>query len=146
MARYSAGARTAAGSTTLPIISIYSSATVNPRVREIGVFNTTNTAFSVTIVRLSTAGTRGTTLTPGAFDATGIAASTTAYNTHTVAPTIAANLGYVATLGAAAGAGILWTFGNDVGLTCAVGVTNGIGVIVSTGTGQIADAYIVWDE
>jgi len=27
-----------------------------------------------------------------------------------------------------------------------VGVANGIGVLIGTGTGQVLDAYIVWDE
>lgn len=145
MARYAVGARTSAGSTTLPILSVYAAASVNPRIREIGIFNTTTTAFTVNLVRLSTTGTRGTTLTPNGLDATAVTASCTAYNTHTVAPT-AADIGYRATIGAAAGAGIVWTFANDVGVTCAVGTSNGVGVIVSTGTGQVADVYFVWDE
>ena len=145
MARYAVGARTSAGSTTLPILSVYATAGVNPRVREIGVFNTTTTAFAVNLVRLTSTGTRGTTLTPNGLDASSVTASCTAYNTHTVAPT-ATDIGYRATIGASAGAGIVWTFGNDVGITCALGTSNGVGIIVATGTGQVADAYIVWDE
>ena len=53
MARYSAGITTAAGSTTLPIISLYGIAAVNGRIVEIGVTNTTTTSVGLKIVRLS---------------------------------------------------------------------------------------------
>lgn len=146
MARYSAGARTSAGSTTLPIISLYAAAAVNFRIKEIQVFNTTTTAVALKLVRLSTAGTQGAGLTESPHDASSVAASCTAFNTHTVAPTIATDLGYNETLGAAAGSATIFTFGGDVGINVNVGTGNGIGVIVATGTGQICDATIVWEE
>jgi hypothetical protein len=129
----------------LPVGSIYSAAAINPRVREIGVFNTTATACMVALCRLSTAGTKGAALTPVALDATAAAPSVTAANTHTVAPTLA-DVGFRASLGAAIGSGVVWTFNNDVGLSAAVGVTNGIGIYVPNGTGLILDFYFVWDE
>lgn len=146
MARYSAGARTSAGSTTLPIISLYCAATVNFRIREIGVFNTTSTAVAIKLTRMSSAGTQGAGLTETSHDSSAVAASCTAFNTHSVAPTLSGDLGYNVTLGAAAGAGVIWTFGGDVGLNASVGTGNGVGVLVATGTGQVCDAYIVWDE
>jgi len=145
MARYSAGALTTAGSTTLPIISLYSAAAVGPKIREIGVFNTTTTAVALRLVRLTTAGTPGTGLTEAKHDPDAVAASCTAANTHSVGPTVADDLGYRAVLGAAAGSGVVWTFG-DTGLRATVGTGNGIGVIVENGTGQACQAYIVWDE
>jgi hypothetical protein len=146
MALYSVGARsTGAGSATLPVFSIYSAAGVNPRVREIGVTNTTATAVAVALCRLSTTGTRGTTLTPQALDGTTVAASVTAYQTHTGAPTLV-DMGFRTTLGAAIGSAFVWTFGGDVGLNAAVGVGNGLGLYVPTGTGQVLDWYIVWSE
>jgi hypothetical protein len=147
MARYSAGARSAgAGSTTLPIGSLYAAAAVNFRLREIGVFNTTATACALKLVRLSTAGTQGSGLTESPHDASSVAASCTAFNTHTVAPTIANDLGYNASLGAAIGSGIIWTFGGDTGINVNVGTGNGVGIIVATGTGQICDFWFMWDE
>lgn len=146
MARYSMGTRTGAGSTTLPVISLYAAASVNFRIREIGVSNTTTTAVALKLVRLSTTGTQGAGLTESPLDGTSIAASCTGFTTHTVAPTIANDLGYNVTLGAAAGSGWIWTFNNDTGLNVTVGTGNGIGVIVATGTGQVLDAYFVWDE
>jgi hypothetical protein len=145
VARYSAGVLTGAGSTTLPIISLYSAAAVAPKIREIGVFNTTSTAVALRVVLLSSAGTQGTGLTEGKHDQDSATASCTAFTTHTGGPTIASDLGYRASLGAAVGAGVIWTFG-DTGLRCAVGTGNGIGVVVENGTGQACQAYIVWDE
>lgn len=144
MARYSTGARTLAGSTTLPIISLYCTATVNFSIVEIGVFNTTATAVALKLTKLTTAGTQGTALTETGHEAASGTPNCTAFNTHTGAPTLL-DIGYNITLGAAAGAGVIWTFG-DKGLISPVGVANGVGIIVATGTGQVCDAYIVWDE
>lgn len=146
MARYSVGARAAgAGSSTLPIGSLYAAASVNFRLREVGVFNTTTTALVVAMCRLSTTGTQGSALTEAGHDASSVTSSAQGFNTHTVAPTLV-DLGYRATLGAAAGAGVIWTFGSDTGLNVNTGTTNGIGIYVPTGTGQIVDFYFVWDE
>lgn len=145
MARYSAGGLTSAGSTTLPIISLYSAAAVGGKIREIGLTNTTATAVALKLVRLTTAGTQGANLVEGKHDPDSAAASSTAVGTHTVAPTLGDDLGYRATLGAAIGAGVIWTFG-DAGLRIPVGTANGIGVIVENGTGQACQAYITWDE
>lgn len=146
MGIYVVGARAAgAGSATLPVGSIYAAAGVNPRVREIGITNTTSTAVAVALCRMSTTGTRGTTLTPQAMDGTTAAPSVTAYNTHTVAPTLV-DMGFRTTLGAAVGSAFVWTFGGDVGLNAAVGTGNGIGIYIPTGTGQVIDFYFAWGE
>lgn len=145
MARYSAGALTTAGSTTLPQLSLYSAAAVGAKVREIGAFNTTNTACAIALKRFTTAGTQGTGLTEAPHDPDSVAASCTAVNTHSVAPTLGADLGYRTSLGAAIGAGIIWTFG-DQGIRTPVGTANGLGIIPENGTGQALQAYIMWDE
>ena len=145
MARYSTGVRTSAGSTTLPIISLYAAAAVGAKIVEIGCFNTTTTAFAIFLTRMTTTGTLGAGLAEAPWDTDTVAASCTAFTTHTVAPTLGAHLGYRASIGAAVGAGIIWSFG-ERGIRIPVGVTNGIGIIVATGTGQVADTYVVWDE
>ena len=145
MARYSAGVLTGAGSTTLPIVSLYSAAAVNGKLREIGVFNSTTTALSLKLVRLTSAGTQGAGLTEARHDPDSAAASCTAVTTHSGAPTLGDDLGYRASLGAAIGSGLIWTFG-DTGLRITIGVANGIGVIVESGTGQACQTYLVWDE
>lgn len=145
MSRYSAGFRSSAGSTTLPIASLYASASVNFHIFEIGVFNTTATAVALKLTKLTTAGTQGAGLTETPHDETGAAASCTAVNTHTVAPTLGGDLGYNTTLGAAVGAGVIWTFGGR-GVSVPAGTGNGVGIIVATGTGQVCDGWFAWEE
>lgn len=145
--RAAVGARAAgAGSATLPIGSIYSTATINPRLREVGVFATTAAGgFTVALCRLTTTGTQGAALTEAALDGTGAAPAVTGFNTHTVAPTIV-DLGFRYHMPAAVGAGIVWTFNNDVGANCGVGTTQGLGLYIPNGTGAVCDFYFVWDE
>lgn len=144
MARFSVGTRTAAGSTTLPIISLYSSATINPHIVEIGVSNTTATAVALKLVKLTTAATQGAGLTETGYDQSTTAACT-AFTTHSSTGPAVVDAGYNVTLGAAIGSGWIWTFGLT-GISVPAGTGNGFGIIVATGTGQICDAYIVWDE
>lgn len=146
MARYSAGALAAgAGSTTLPSGSLYAIATAGFKLRECGISNTTATAVAHKLSLLTTAGTQGSGLTEAKQDDNSLVASCTAFNTHTVAPTLGSDLGYRAQLGAAVGSAFVWTFG-DVGLRTPLATTNGIGVITENGTGQIVQFYFVWDE
>lgn len=147
MGRYSTGARSAgAGSTTLPVGSLYAAASATGWLREVGVTNTTTTAVAIKLVRLTTAGTQGSGLTEAPHSkGLAVAAACTAFDTHTVAPTLGDDLGYRGTVGAAAGAGMVWTF-SDQGLFIPTGTGNGIGIIVATGTGQILDWWMTWDE
>jgi hypothetical protein len=142
------GVATIAGTATLPFVSIYSHATTaNVRMREVHIFNTTATGgFVVALCRLSSTGTQGAGLTEVSIDSTSAAASCTAFAGHTGAPTIAADLGFRKRMGAAIGDGVIWTFNNDVGVTAAVGTANGLGLYVPTGTGQICEYTLVWDE
>lgn len=146
MARFSGGAISAgAGSTTLPLVSVYAAAAVSGAIREVGVFNTTATNVNVKLVRLTSVGTAGAAITVAAQVDRSAAASMTMVNTHTVAPTLGADLGYRASLGAAIGSGVIWTMA-DRGIEMPVAVTNGIGVIIESGTGQVCEIYFVWDE
>lgn len=147
MARYSVGGvATIAGTAALPFVSLYNIAGVNARLREVHFFNTTATGgFVVALCRLSTTGTPGTGLTEVAVDGTTAPASCTAFAGHTVGPTLA-DLSYRKRMGAAVGDGVIWTFNNDVGVTAPTGTTNGLGLYVPTGTGQICDYVLIWDE
>ena len=60
-------------------------------------------------------------------------------------PTITAGSAVFASLGAAVGAGIIWTFANK-GIRLTKGTADGVAIIPGTGTGQILDVYVVWDE
>jgi len=149
MARFSAGARTTAGTIDRPMMSVYSAAASTGTIREVGVFNTTATAVEIELVRLSTTGTQGAGITAVSFNPKKPPALCTAFTTHTADATNT-SLGYRAVLGAAVGSGIIWTFGDDglvIGILDAVElVTNGIGVILATGTGQVCQTYMIWDE
>jgi len=148
MARFSAAWRTnGAGSTTLPIGSVYATAAVRPRVVEVGVFNTTTTAVSLSLVRVTTTGTQGSTITAAYEDDNSQSPVTTAKDTHTVAPTLGAVLRKFP-LGAAIGSGVILTFGGGKtsGLTIPNTTGDGIAIIPATGTGQICDIWFTWDE
>jgi hypothetical protein len=146
MARYSAGGRTTtAASATLPMASLYASASGYGKIREIGIANTTTTAFVAGLCRLTTAGTVGAALTIGLHNLAASPAICAAYNSHSSTGPTLTDLGYRWTIGAAAGAGIPWTFG-DEGLVIPATANYGIGIYCPTGTGQVADVYFVWDE
>lgn len=145
MARHSVGARaTGAGSSSLPLGSLYAGSGSGGQLRELGIFNTTATVAAVRLVRLVTLATVGTGLTEAAHNDNLALPECLAFDTHTGGTPIGADLGYRAAIGAAVGSGIVWTFGED-GIVIPKGVNNGIG-IVPVGTGTIYDWYAVWDE
>jgi hypothetical protein len=136
----------AAGSATLPCISIYASANQGFILREAGIFNTTTTAARYFLVRLTTTGTQGAGLTEVVHGPDSTATIlTTGFAPHSVAPTLG---GYIAAMpiGAAIGAGTILSFyGENAGIYVPKGTSNGVGII-ATGTGQVSDAYLTWDE
>jgi hypothetical protein len=145
MARCAVGWRTAgAGSTTLPIGSLFATAGVRPRILEIGVFNTTATAVCIALKRATAVGTPGTGLTEGYETDESNAIVATAFDTHTVTGTFTATVRQCS-LGAAIGSGMVWTFAGT-GMVIPQGTGNGVVIIPGVGTGQICDCYIVWEE
>jgi hypothetical protein len=146
MPRYSAACVTTNGGTTArPVMSLFGAAAVGARIVEIGIANTTATTCQFRVARCTAAGTPGTALDEEKYDTTSASASCTATNAHSGDATVATGtVGGLATLGAAIGAGWIWTFG-DGGLRIPVGTANGIG-IVPVGTGQVVTAVFVWDE
>ena len=143
MARHSAGILTSAGSATLPILSLYSAAANGGKLLEVGVFNTTATAVALNLQRVTTAGTQGAAVTEATHDPA-VPPLMTVFTTHTGAPTLGDDLGYRGVLGAAVGAGIIWTM--PKGIIIPVGTANGIALIVENGTGQVCQAWMVWEE
>jgi hypothetical protein len=150
MARYHAGAKTTNGGVVIaggngrPAISLYNAASVQYKLRELGAFNTTDTECDILLVRATSTGTQGTALVEAKYDDTSVAPSSTGFNSHT-ADAALVDHGYRATLGAAKGAGVIWTFG-DTGLKVAATTSSGVGVAPENGTGQVLQAYFVWDE
>jgi hypothetical protein len=147
VARYSISFRTTnAPSSTLPGASLYAIASISPKIKEVGLFNTTTTACVVAISRLTTAGTQGAGLTESKAGNPEVpTASCTGFQSHTVGPTITDELRR-ADLGAAIGAGVIWTWDDEDGLRIPSGTGNGIGIVCPSGTGQILDGYIDWIE
>lgn len=138
------GRSSAAATSTLPAVSLYSSATFGIKIREIGIFNTTAVAFVATIRRLSTAGTQGAGLTEANYDEASPAQGT-GFDAHTGTPPTAGGTFRQAVVGGVIGSGLIFTFG-DSGLIIPAGTANGIGILCGTGTGQVFDYYIDWDE
>lgn len=140
-----AGRTTNAPTSTLPGISLYSIANVRLKVKEIHLFNTTTTACTASVVRLTTTGTQGTGLTEICEDNDGFAPAGTAFQSHTsTPPTSGSPIRYV-DIAAGIGAGVILTF-SDAGLVIPAGTGNGIGILCPSGTGQVLDVSFVWDE
>jgi hypothetical protein len=123
---------------------VYATTGVKPRIREIGVFNTTATACAVAINRASATGTQGAALTEVCLDDDVHTIVATGFNTHTADATVGSAVRQ-ASLGAAVGSGVIFTFGNG-GLVLDNATTAGIVITCPTGTGQHLDFYIEWDE
>jgi len=144
MARCSVAGRTSAVPTAARGPSVYATAGVRPRIREVGVFNTTTTACAVGVAVASATGTQGAALTEDCESDPTHVVIATGFNTHTADATIT-QVNRQASLGAAIGAGAIFTFGED-GLVIDDATTNGVVITCPTGTGQHLDFYIVWDE
>lgn len=136
---------TGAGSTTLSTASIRATAAVQPRLIEVGIFNTTATAVSIALRRFTTAGTGGSGMTEQYESDNTQTPVATVVDTDTGGPTFVTGGLRIATLGAAVGSGVIWTFTGD-GCLIPSGTGNGIAVVPWTGTGQILDLYFVWRE
>lgn len=139
-----AGRSTVAGTTLRAIASLFAIASRTMKLREVGVFNTTSVAVAVSLVRFTNATGVGAGLTEVMYDEAGPAPNGTGFAGHTADGAVGSPLRQ-ASLGAAIGSGVIWTFG-DTGILVAAGITNGIGIICPVGNGQILDYYYDWDE
>lgn len=145
MARNSiAGRSTVVGTTVRAGASLFAIASRTMKVREVGVFNTTAVAFAAALARFTNATGVGAGLTEAPWDTEGPAPNGTGFAGHTADGAVGGVLRQ-ASLPAAIGGGVIWTFG-ETGLVIPAGTANGIGIICPTGTGQIFDYYIDWDE
>jgi len=124
--------------------SLYSTAALKPQIRLIEVYNTTAVEAAVAVVRATATGTQGTGLTEICTSDDTRTIVGTAFNTHTADATVSAPIRQ-ATVGAAKGAGVIWTWGpGEFILDNAT--TSGVVIICPTGTGQHLDFSIEWDE
>lgn len=146
MAKFSAKLTTAAGSTTLPPCALVGSASARIRVYEIGIFNTTTTAVSLQLARLTTAGTPGTSATSRNLDGSDTQTAVGVLkNTYTSTAPTSADLGIAVILGAAIGSGVVLTFSDEELVIPAV-ANAAIGFLVDSGTGQAVTTYWKWKE
>jgi hypothetical protein len=147
MARTAVAYRTTgAGSTTLPATSIYSLATGDLWLVEIGITNTTVTAFEVSLARLTAAGTQGASAGTVTYEegASNLTAKWAAVQAHTAGTPLGTEVRR-ASIGASIGSGIIWTFGGR-GLLIPSGTANGLGLIAITGAFQVSDVYWSVDQ
>lgn len=143
--RYAHGSRsTVVGTAARAMLSLYATAAKTPAIREIGVTNTTSTALTVAVARFTTATNVGAGLAKTSEADPVSVAEATIFAGHIGDGGVGGIVRY-ASVGAAVGAGVIWTFGGN-GLVIPAGTANGVGIITPTGTGQICDCYIVWDE
>lgn len=124
--------------------SLFAIASKTVKVREVGVFNTTATAFAAALARFTNATGVGAGLTEAPWDTEGPAPNATGFAGHTADGAVGGTFRF-ASLPAAIGGGVIWTFG-ETGLVIPAGTANGIGIICPTGTGQLFDYYFDWDE
>lgn len=144
MARCAVAGRTDALITSTRGPCVYATAAVRPQIRSVEVFNTTTTAVSVAVVRASAAGTQGTALTEVCLSDDSRTVIATGFNTHTANATVGSPIRH-APLGAAVGAGVIWTWGpGEFIIDNATGA--GVVIILPTGTAQHIDFAIEWDE
>jgi hypothetical protein len=145
MARFAHGSRsTVVGTSARAQLSLFGTASVGGAIREVGVCNTTTTAFAIALARFTNATNVGTGLTEGEYDENKPPPLCTVFAGHTGDGGVGQTFRQWS-CGAAIGSGVIWTFG-DSGLVIQIGTANGIGPLVPTGTGQIGDDYIDWDE
>lgn len=114
------------------------------RIREVGVFNTTTTAFCAGLAIITATGTQAGAATEYCEDDPGHTVLGTGFNSQSSDSTSPATVRQ-ASIGAAIGAGIVWTFG-DNGLYRPEGTGNGVIINCPTGTAQFFDWFIVFDE
>jgi hypothetical protein len=143
--RFAIGGRASAVPTALRGPSVYATTGVHPSIREVGIYNASQTQFVVGLARATALGTRGAALVPLPIEDPARVAVCTGANVHTADATVVAVPGRQAMIGAAYGSGVVWTFGvNGFGLDALT--TSGIVIICPTGAGQLFDFYIEWDE
>jgi hypothetical protein len=140
-----AGRSTVVGTTLRAVASLFAIAARSGRLREVGVFNTTAVAVAVSLVRFTNATGVGAGLTEVEWDEESSGpVQCTGFAGHTADGAVGSPLRY-ASLGAAVGSGVIWTFGGN-GIRIKIGTANGLGIIAPTGTGQILDFYYDWEE
>jgi hypothetical protein len=144
MPRHSVTERSTLTLTSLRGPGLFAAAAAGAAIREVQIWNTATTAVAVGIRRATANGGAGTALTEAAWDLNKVVPQCTGVNTPTADHT-GSDIFMQTALGAAAGAGVIWTFG-DSGIVIPEGTGNGVFIFLVTGTAQVVDFAFVWDE
>ena len=138
---------TGVGTTTLPAQALVGTATNRLELIEIAITNTTSTACVYKLMRISTAGTPGTSLTSTPHDPTDTITGVVKQAYTSTAPTSGADFGYRFEIPANVGAGVIRPLNpGGVGLIIPATAAAGIGLFIATGTGQICAVDWTWIE
>ena len=145
MARCAVSGKTDALVTSLRGPSVYATTGIRPQIRSVEVFNTTASAFDISIVRATATGTQGTALTEVCLSDDSRTVITTGFNTHTANATVGAAL-RTASLGAAIGAGVIWTWGPGELIIDNLTTAGLVIILANSTTAQHLNFAFEWDE
>jgi hypothetical protein len=138
---------TGVGSTTLPAQALVGSAANRLELVEIAIINTTSTACIWKLMRISTAGTPGTSLTSAPHQDIDTTTGVVKQAYSSTAPTAGTDFGYRFRIPATVGAGIVRPLNaNGQGLIIPATAAAGIGLFIESGTGQLCDVDWTWIE
>lgn len=143
--RVSAGFTSAAGTTALPMGSLYAPAGQRIWLREVSVSATTATGFAVALRRATSVGGTHAAVDEHVHDDSAATPLGTVFNTDTgTAPTLTAGNLRVFQLGDAKGSGVIWTFG-ERGIAIPAGTGNGV-VVIGLASPAACMIDFTWDE
>lgn len=138
---------TGVGTTTLPAQALVGSATNRLELIEIAIVNTTATACIWKLMRISTAGTPGTSLTSAPHDSGDTTTGVVKQAYTSTAPTAGTDFGYRFRIAGSIGAGVVRPLNpTGMGLIIPATAAAGIGLFLESGTGQLCDVDWTWIE
>jgi hypothetical protein len=138
---------TGVGSTTLPAQALVGGTGNRLELIEIAIVNTTATACIWKLMKISTAGTPGTSLTSCPHDVGDTSTGVVKQAYTSTAPTAGLDYGYRFRIPATIGAGIVRPLNpGGMGLIIPATASAGIGLFIESGTGQLCDVDWTWIE
>lgn len=138
---------TGVGSTTLPAQALVGGTGNQIELIEIAIVNTTSTACIWKLMKISTAGTPGTSLTSCAHDVSNTTTGVVKQAYSSTAPTAGLDYGYRFRIPANVGAGVVRPLNaGGTGLIIPATASAGIGLFIESGTGQLCDVDWTWIE
>jgi hypothetical protein len=132
------GAKTSARGPTLIV------GTSDMQISEVGVESTVATSSTVALRKFTTTGTAGTAITAIIWDDDGVAPGASGSHVPSTDHTLTTGNLRTSHLPAAVGGGVIWTF--DPPLRIRGGSGDGVTITLPSGTDQIINFYIDWEE